>query len=130
MVRRRCSQLRSILRHSLIAMTLLAVASCSPSAAACGSEFHSERDSGEVRLLIDLAKADLQSRLGVEATEIIVQSAESLMFPYSHPALDGAGWDNRRRDSSGRVIKLVVGGSVYEYHGRVIGASYVLWREL
>jgi hypothetical protein len=130
LVRKRCLKLPSVLKRSLIAVTLLALAGCSLPTAARAPRRYPESDHHEVRILVDLAKANLQAKLDVQTREIIVQSVESLRSAYPHSALDDAGWDKHSRGSSGCVIKLVVGGSVYEYHGRVIGASYVLWREL
>jgi hypothetical protein len=114
----------------VVAATLLAVAGCSMPAAVPASRLDPERGRGEARTLIDLAKVNLQAQLDVQSTEIVVQSVESLLFPHLHRALNDAGWDEGHRGSSGYTIKLVAAGSVYEYNGRVIGSSYVLWREL
>jgi hypothetical protein len=111
-------------------MTLLALAGCSLPAGIRASRLYPESDSDEVRLLVDLAKANLQAKLDVQTTDILVQSVESLRSAYPHSALDDVGWHDRREGSSGYLIRLAVGGSVYEFNGRVIGPSYVLWREL
>ena len=121
---------RSALRIVFVLFTLiLAVLCTSPVAGAGPQSFAPSGDGGVAQPLLDLAKAPLGERLGVQPAEIIVQSVTPLVFP--RPTREPAETsDEIVRESPGFVIMLAANGSAYEYHGRVVGALYMLWREL
>jgi len=76
-----------------------------------------------LNILIDLARNDMATRLGVRAKEVAIKSTGSLYFP---PA--PAGVEETRQ--SGYVIRLAAGGQECQYAGRSLGDAYVLWREI
>jgi hypothetical protein len=80
-------------------------------------------DQNDVNILIDLARSDMATRLGVRPGEVVVQGTEPLTFPPSP-----AGAERARRP--GYVIRLAVGGQEWQYAGRLLGDAYVLWREV
>ena len=121
---------RSALRIVFVLFALILAVPCtSPIAGAGPQSFAPNGDGGVAQPLIDLAKAHLGERLGVQTAEIIVQSVIPLIFP--RPTREPAETsDEIGRESSGFVIMLAANDSAYEYHGRVMGTLYMLWREL
>ena len=73
--------------------------------------------------LIDLARNDMATRLGVRPKEIAIQSTEPLSFPPGRAGAEGA-------QQAGYVIRLAAGGQECRYSGRPLGDTYVLWREI
>jgi hypothetical protein len=130
MQRRRWSGLGNILKHSLIVLASLVLASCVAPATAGGSYSPSGSDSLEATLLIDMARADLQRKLVVDATKIAVQSARPLMFTDLRTMGGNTGLVDRQGECLGYIITLLVGNSTYEYRGRVIGPLRLLWRQI
>jgi hypothetical protein len=118
------------LRIAFVLFALILAAACASSFAGAGPRSPApDRDGGVAQPLIDLAKAHLGERLGVRTAEITVQSVTLLVFP--RPTREPAETsDEIVRESSGFVIMLAANGSAYEYHGRVMGTLYMLWREL
>jgi hypothetical protein len=121
---------RLALRIVFVLFALILAVACTSSIA--GAEPQSvalDRDDVLAQPLIDLARAHLGQRLGVRTAEITVQSVTPLVFPRptGQPAEASA---EIVRVSSGFVIKLAANGSVFEYHGRVVGVLCMLWREL
>ncbi len=77
----------------------------------------------DLQALIDLARNDMATRLGVQPREVTVQSTEPLSFPPARAGTEGAR-------QPGYVIRLAAGGQVCQYSGRPLGDAYVLWREV
>ena len=77
----------------------------------------------DLNILVDLARNDIAARLHVPQKEITVESTEPLSFP---SARAGAG----APPPPGYTIHLTARGQLYEYAGRPLGDTYVLWREI
>ena len=121
---------RLALRIAFVLFALILAVACTSSIAGTGPRsLAPDGDGGVAQPLIDLAKAHLGQRLGVPTAEIVVQGVTPLAFPRptGEPAETSAEIVG---ESSGFVIKLAAHGSVYEYHGRVMGTLCMLWREL
>ena len=105
---------RSALRIVFVLFTLiLAVLCTSPVAGAGPQSLAANGDGGVAQPLIDLARAHLGERLGVQPAEIIVQSVIPLIFP--RPTREPAETsDEIGRESSGFVIMLAANDSAYE----------------
>jgi hypothetical protein len=76
----------------------------------------------QVAALVDLARTNLQDRLGIRAEIIAVESTRPLVFPCPAP-------DTCQERQPGYTIRLAVDSVVYEYNARVLGNQYVLWHE-
>ncbi|MGB9880931.1 MAG: hypothetical protein ACPLRM_09230 [Anaerolineae bacterium] len=76
-----------------------------------------QRNYAEAQPLIDLAKADLAQRLNVRSEEIRVQSVEEAQFSDSSLGVPEPGKAYLTVITPGYIIRLVVNGRVYEYHG-------------
>ncbi|MBM4467889.1 MAG: hypothetical protein FJ014_20460 [Chloroflexi bacterium] len=72
---------------------------------------------GEAQPLVDLAKTDLQERLGVSFDKIAVQSVEATEFPDTSLGVPEPGHMYAQVITPGYVIELVVDGTLYTYHG-------------
>ena len=77
----------------------------------------------DLKALIDLARNDMATRLGVRPREVTVQSTEPLSFPPAQAGAEGAR-------QPGYAIRLAAGGQECRYSGRPLGDAYVLWREI
>jgi len=121
---------KSALRIPFVLFALILAVACTASIAGAGPRSLAlDGDGGVAQPLIDLARAHLGEQLGVQAAEIIVQSVTPLVFPW--PTREPAGTSAEIvRQSSGFVIMLAANDSAHEYHGRVMGTLYILWREL
>jgi hypothetical protein len=98
----------------LVALTLIAALGL----AGCGSpppviaEEH-----GEAQPLVGLATANLQERLAISSDEIALQSVKATEFPDASLGVPEPGKVYAQVITPGYVIRLVVNGAVYEYHG-------------
>jgi hypothetical protein len=66
--------------------------------------------------LVERAQADLAERLGVEPTEIEMQSVEEAQFPDASLGVPEPDTIYAQVITPGYVIKLAVGDGVYTYH--------------
>lgn len=76
-----------------------------------------QKNYAEAQPLVDLAKADLAQRLNVRVDDIQVQSVEEVQFPDSSLGVPEPGKMYLTVITPGYIIRLVVGGQTYEYHG-------------
>ncbi len=76
----------------------------------------------DLDILVDLARNDMATRLGIRPKEIALESTEPLSFPSARAGVAGT--------PPGYTIHLTARGQVYEYAGRPLGDAYVLWREI
>ncbi len=76
-----------------------------------------QRNYAEAQPLVDLAKADLAQRLNVQQENIQVQSVEGVEFPDSSLGVPEPDKVYLTVITPGYIIRLVVDGKVYEYHG-------------
>jgi len=67
--------------------------------------------------LVALAKADLAQHLGLHANQIEIQSVTPKQFPDASLGVPEPGKVYAQVITPGYVIRLVVNGTVYEYHG-------------
>ena len=67
--------------------------------------------------LVKLAKAQLAELLGISPSQIEVQSVEATEFRDASLGVPEPGKVYAQVITPGYVIKLVVGGTVYQYHG-------------
>jgi hypothetical protein len=72
---------------------------------------------GKAQPLVELATADLQERLAVSSDEIALQSVKATDFPDASLGVPEPGKMYAQVITPGYVIRLVVNGAVYEYHG-------------
>jgi len=72
---------------------------------------------GDAEPLVNLSIADLAKRLNVSSDEIAVQSVEATEFPDASLGVLEPGNVYAQVITPGYVIRLVVNGTVYEYHG-------------
>ncbi len=72
---------------------------------------------GDAEPLVNLSIADLAERLDVGPDEIAVQSVEATEFPDASLGVPEPGKVYAQVITPGYVIRLVVNGAVYEYHG-------------
>ena len=94
-----------------IASALLLLVSCRPSPEPTQDTF------GDAQPLVNHSKDDLAKRLGVRSDEITVQSAEATEFPDTSLGVPAPDRMYAQVITPGYIIKLVVGGQIYEYHG-------------
>ena len=109
------------LKARRLLVVLLILMSCTPLAAP------HRQEAAQAAGLVDLAKGDLSARLGIQATQIVVQHVEPWAFPCPDPETCEA---RHQAEPPGYVIRLAVGGAVYEYHGKIVGDTYLLWHEV
>lgn len=76
-----------------------------------------EGDYGEAQPLVDLAKAGLSERLGVDVDEITVRSVKAVEFSDTSLGVPEPGKMYAQVITPGYVIMLSVDDTVYEYHG-------------
>lgn len=81
-----------------------------------------QKNYAEAQPLVDLAKADLAQRLHVRIEDIQVQSVEEAQFPDSSLGVPEPDKVYLTVITPGYIIRLVVDGKVYEYHG---SGSYI-----
>lgn len=67
--------------------------------------------------LIELARADLAQRQGVDVGQIFVQSVEQTAFRDASLGVPDPGQTYAQVVTPGYVIRVIVGGKVYRYHG-------------
>lgn len=104
--------MRVTLLNALTLVALLVLVGCT-----APSEPMPEGGYGEAQPLVDMAKADLQERLSVSPDEIAVQSVEATEFPDASLGVPEAGKMYAQVITPGYIIRLIVDGTVYEYHG-------------
>ena len=67
--------------------------------------------------LVNKSKCDLATRLGVSREEITLQSIEATEFPDTSLGVPEPGKMYTQVITQGYIIKLIVYGKTYEYHG-------------
>ncbi|NOR83667.1 MAG: hypothetical protein GQ526_09260 [Ardenticatenales bacterium] len=104
----------SLMALPLVAFTLIAALGL----AGCGSPPQViAEEHGKAQPLVELATADLQERLAVSSDEIALQSVKATDFPDASLGVPEPGKMYAQVITPGYVIRLVVNGAVYEYHG-------------
>ena len=107
---------KAILLTALTLLALLALAGCAtlpnPEPTPQATPPYDETQS-----LLDLARADLTKRLGISSDRVAVQSVEAVEFPDISLGIPETGQTYAQVITPGYIIRLVVGGMVYEYHG-------------
>jgi hypothetical protein len=103
--------MKSKLLITWITFALLFLAGCHP------SPEPTEDTYGDAQPLVNQSKDDLAERLGVRSEEITVQSVEATEFPDTSLGVPEPGKMYAQVVTSGYIIRLVVGGQTYEYHG-------------
>lgn len=83
------------------------------------------KEDARVARLAGMARERLGAQMRIQAQEIRVLSVETWTFPYRD-----ASASRSQPEETGYVIRLAVGGQVYEYNAKVVGDLYVLWREV
>ena len=69
-----------------------------------------------VERLVDMAKQDLQQRMGVASDEIKVTKAEFVTWPDASMGCPQPGYQYAQVLTNGSRIHLSVGGKLYHYH--------------
>jgi hypothetical protein len=87
------------------------------------SEKANPQGDAQIADLVLLARTDLASQLGIQGEAIALESAAPLSFPCPPP-------NNCQGRQPGYIIRLQVGGLVYEYSGKILGTLRILWREV
>jgi hypothetical protein len=77
----------------------------------------------QVATLVRLARTNLQTRLGIPAEGIALESTRPLVFPCPAP-------ETCSERQAGYVIRLAADNVGYEYNARVWGQQYILWHEV
>ena len=83
-------------------------------------------DYGSATRLVELAKADLQNRLGVRQGQVLARNIEAVEFLDSSLGVHDQGQVYPREVTPGYIVNLSVSNKMYEYHGsdsRVIHVS-------
>ena len=67
--------------------------------------------------LVELARADLARRQGIDSGQVLVQRVEEASFPDASLGVPEPGQVYAQAVTPGVVIRLISGGQVYRYHG-------------
>jgi len=103
-------------RWFIITVALLSLTGLSPDRPA-------RQEDAQAATLVDLARTNLQARLGIPAEVIALESTRPLIFPCPAP-------DTCQGRQPGYVIRLAVDKMVYEYNARMLGQQAILWYEV
>jgi hypothetical protein len=104
-------------RWFIITVVLLSLTGYTP------SDRPGRQEDAQAAALVQLARANLQARLGIPAEVIAFESTQPLIFPC--PAADTC-----QERQPGYVIRLAVDKMVYEYNSRMLGQQAILWYEV
>ena len=101
-------------RWLIITFVLLSLAGYMP------SDRPGRQEDAQVATLVHLARTNLQTRLGIRAEMVALESTRPLPCPAP---------DTCQERQPGYTIRLAVDNVVYEYNARALGKQYILWHE-